>query len=247
MSISIENKVVLVTGANRGIGKAIVEAFINHGAAKVYAAVRNVESADPLVATFGDKIVPIQIDLADEASIITAAKTAKDVEILVNNAGVAGNSSIFDDKALETMAFELDINLYGLVRIARAFSPVLKSNGGGAFVQLNSVASMKTFPSLATYCASKAASYAITQALRETLAEQGTLVVSVHPGPINTDILIGTGFEEIAEPPELVADGIIEALKNDEFHLFPDTLAKQIGSAYQGFAENVILAEQTEG
>lgn len=247
MSISIENKVVLVTGANRGIGKAIVEAFINHGAAKVYAAVRNIKSAEPLVATYGEKVVPIQVDLANEESIIAAAKTAKDVEILVNNAGVSGYSSIFDDKALETLAFELDINLYGLVRIARAFSPVLKANGGGAFVQLNSVGSLKTFPSLATYCASKAASYAITQALKETLAEQGTSVVSVHPGPIKTEMLDGTGFEEIAEPPSFVADGIIEALKNGEFHLFPDTLAKQIGSAYQGFAENVILAEQSEG
>lgn len=243
MSYDVKNKTILITGANRGIGKAIVEAFINQGAAKVYAAVRNLESAQPLVATYGDKVFPIHVDLANEESIIKAANIAQDVDVVINNAGVETSAELLDDNAMETLAYELDINLYGLMRVARAFSPVLKANGGGAFVQLNSVASFKTFPVLATYCVSKAASYAVTQGLRETLAEQGTQVVSVHPGPIDTELIKGSGFEEIAEPPSLVAEGIIEALKDGEFHLYPGSMAKQIGSAYQGFSENVILAD----
>lgn len=247
MSYDIHNKTIFVTGANRGIGKAIVKEFINQGAAKVYAAVRNVESVEPLVALYGDKVVPIKVDVADEGSIIEAANAAQDVDVVINNAGVLSMSSVFDDNAMEALAFELDINLFGLMRVARAFSPVLKANGGGAFVQLNSVGSLKTVPNIATYCTSKAATYAITQALREALAEQGTHVVSVHAGPINTEMLNDTGYGAIAEPPSLVATGIINALKNGDFHLFPDSLAQQVGFAYEGFAEKVIMASVTGG
>lgn len=242
----INNKMIFITGANRGIGKAIAEEFIKQGVAKVYAAVRNVESVAPLVALYGDKVVPIKVDVADEETIIEAANAAQDVDVVINNAGVLSMSSVFDEGAMEALAFELDVNLFGLMRVARAFAPVLKANGGGAFVQLNSVGSLKTVPNIATYCTSKAACYAITQALREALVEQGTHVVSVHAGPINTEMLNDTGYGEIAEPPSLVANGIIEALKKGEFHVFPDSLARQVGSVYEGFAENVIMASVTE-
>jgi short-subunit dehydrogenase len=124
--------------------------------------------------------------------------------------------------------------------MAQAFAPVLKANGGGVFAQINSVASMKSFSNSATYCASKAAAYSITQALRELLSEQGTFVLSVHPGPIATDMSDAAGLTETAEPPALVADGMIEALKAGDFHVFPDSMAKQIGGAYKSFAENVV-------
>ncbi|MGB3614935.1 MAG: SDR family NAD(P)-dependent oxidoreductase, partial [Elainellaceae cyanobacterium] len=124
---------------------------------------------------------------------------------------------------------------------------VLKANGGGVFAQLNSVVSMKTFSNFATYSASKAAAYSITQALRELLADQGTIVLSVHPGPIATDMGDEAGLTEIAEPPTLVADGIIAALKAGNFHVFPDSMAKQIGGAYASFATNVVEASMTEG
>ncbi len=243
----VKNKTVLITGANRGIGKAITEAFLQAGAVKVYAAVRNPETVAPLVEMYGEKVVPLQLDLADPLSIKATATQASDVEIVVNNAGVLTNTRILDENAIDRLEFELDINLYGLVRIAQAFAPILKNNGGGALVQLNSVVSLRSFPNVATYSASKAASYAITQALREQLAEQGTAVISVHPGPIATELLDGTGFEEVAEPPSQVAEGIINALQKGEALLFPDSMAKQVGGAYQGFAENVILAEMAEG
>ncbi len=247
MSYDIQNKVVLVTGANRGIGKVLVETFVERGAAKVYAAVRTLDSAAPLVEQYGDRIVPILIDLADPQSIFAAAETAHDVTMIVNNAGVLRTSTPLDKHAIESIKFEMDVNVYGLMYMAQAFAPVLKANGGGAFVQLNSVVSMKAFPNFGTYSASKAASYSITQSLRDMLRDQGTMVLSVHPGPIATDMGDAAGLTAIAEPPSLVANAIITALKAGEFHVFPDTMARQIGNAYQSFAENIVEADLAEG
>lgn len=246
MSSRLEGRTILVTGANRGIGKSIVQAALSRGAAKIYAAVRRLESAEPLVAEFGDKIVPIRIDLEDPESIKSAAATATDVDIVVNNAGVLKTVNVLEDDAFEALDFEINVNVKGLMRVAQAFAPVLKANGGGALVQLNSVASIKAFADFATYSASKAASYSITQALRDKLAEQGTQVISVHPGPIATDMADSAGLGEIAEPPTVVADGIFAAFEAGEFHVFPDTMAKQFWGGYEGYAKGVVEATQTE-
>ena len=189
MTFSIENKTVLVTGANRGIGRTIVEEALNRGASKVYAAVRRLESAAPLVEEFGNRVVPVRVDVSDAASVQEAAEVASDVDVVVNNAGVLTTTNAVEADALKSLEYEFDVNVYGLVRVAQAFAPVLKANGGGALVQLNSVVSVKTFGQFTTYSASKAASYSITQGLRETLRDQGTHVVSVHPGPIKTDMI----------------------------------------------------------
>ncbi len=247
MTFSVENKTVLVTGANRGIGRTIVEEALSRGAKKVYAAVRNLDSAAPLVEEHGDRVVPIRVDLQDEDSITEAAKVASDVEVVVNNAGVLTTASAVDDHVYQSLEYELDVNVYGLVRVANAFAPVLKANGGGGFAQLNSVVSVKTFGQFVTYSASKAASYSITQGLRESLKEQGTHVVSVHPGPIKTDMIeADKDLAEVAESPTLVAKAIFDAFSNGDFHAWPDSMAKQIGSAYQSFAEAVVEADMSE-
>lgn len=247
MSFNVENKVALVTGANRGIGKSIVETLIAKGASKVYAAVRNTDSVKPLVEALGDKVVPIEIDMSKPETISAAASQAKDVELVINNAGILLNANPMAADAYDSLLKEIDVNVGGLIRMAQAFAPVLKANGGGALVQLNSVASMKNFTDFSTYSASKAAAYSITQGLKEKLEEQGTQVLSVHPGPIDTDMANNAGLGDMAEPPSLVADDIIKALSAGEFHSFPDTMAKQIWDQYKSYAKNIVEVNLMEG
>ncbi|QDV38931.1 SDR family oxidoreductase [Tautonia plasticadhaerens] len=247
MAFLVDGQTALVTGANRGIGKSIVEALIKHGANAVYAAVRDPESARPLVEAYGDRVRPVELDLTRPETISAAAGLARDVRLVVNNAGVLKAATARDDHAFESLAFELDANVFGLLRVAQAFLPVLKANGGGAFVQLNSVVSLKCFPQFSTYCASKAASYSLTQALRSLAAGDGVEILSVHPGPIATDMGHDAGLSEIAEPPGLVAEAIVAALAAGEFHVFPDSMARRIGGAYDSFAKGVIEAEMGEG
>ncbi len=236
MSYSIKDKTVLITGANRGIGKAFVDSFMEHGAARIYAAVRTVDSAFPLVEQYEDKIIPIHLDLTDTDSISAAARIAKDVQVVVNNAGVLTKTNPLDEDAISALEFEMNTNVYGLIRMARAFSPVLEANSGSVFVQINSVGSVKYFSPVATYCASKAAAYSITQALWELLGTQGTIVLSVHPGPFATDMADMLGVTKIAEPPSLVPEAVMEALQSGAFHVFPGLYASQLGEAYKEFA-----------
>lgn len=240
MGIDVKGKVALVTGANRGIGKAIVESLIKHGAAKVYAAVRDPSSAEALVKEHGARVVVVKCDLLDPASISQAAKAASDVEIVINNAGVLKVASALDASAFEALDYEFKVNVYGLLHVAQAFAPVLKKQGGGAFVQLNSVASLKAFPDFATYCASKAAAYSLTQSLASSLGAQGTHVLSVHPGPIMTDMANNAGLAEIAEPASLVGEGLVRSLKEGAFHFWPDSFARSMGQAYESFAKSVV-------
>ncbi len=243
---SVENRIALVTGANRGIGKSIVESFVKAGVTKVYAGSRNPENLNALVSQYGDRIVPQHIDYNDPATITAASEAAGDVEIVVNNAGMLNVANPLAGDAVELMQQEMDVNVYGLMRMAQAFVPALKKNGG-ALVQLNSVASMKSFADFSTYSASKAASYSITQALRDTLLDEGVHVVSVHPGPIATDMATNAGLGDFAEPADLVAQSIIAAIEKGDFHAFPDTMAKQIGEAYRSYATGVVEANIMEG
>lgn len=241
MGISIENKVALVTGANRGIGKSIVETFIQHGAKKVYLAVRNPESTKDMESEFGDKVVTVQADLTNTDSIARMAAQAQDVEVLVNNAGVLVPSTPLGENAEEALKKELYVNAFGFLRIANAFAEILEKNHG-ALVQMNSVGSIKNVLHVSTYSASKAAAYSLTQGLRDELGPKGVCVMSVHPGMIDTDMGKQAGATTAASPT-VVAEAIIDALKTGAFHVFPDDMAKQVEAAYQTYASNVIMAD----
>ncbi len=248
MSFELKGRVALVTGANRGIGKAIAESFVAHGASKVYLAVRSPDSTKELISKYGDKVVPLHVDVAQAKSIESLVQQASDVSVVVNNAGVLELEEPLSENAESALLREFTINALGLLRMAQAFYPVLEKNTvdneGSAFIQLNSVASIKNFHGLTTYSASKAAAYSITQGLRESFEPQGIQVLSVHPGPIDTDMAAQVGMD--GEPATVVSEGIISALKSGDFHLFPDSVAKEFEDLYQSYAKNMIEVELAE-
>jgi NAD(P)-dependent dehydrogenase (short-subunit alcohol dehydrogenase family) len=242
MGILIENKVALVTGANRGIGKAIVDSFMAHGAKKVYLAVRNPASTAELEAAYGERVVTIQADVSDTDSIVRLAEQTADVDVVVNNAGIGfPDSRVLDEGCEAALRKELEVNVFGLLRVAQAFVGILEQNQG-ALVQLNSVASFRDFADIATYSASKAAAYSLTQALREDLVEKGVQVISVHPGGVVTDMAKECNVSTTT-PASVVGETLVEALANGDFFLYPDPGGKMIGAAYQSFADEIVMAD----
>ncbi len=240
MTIEVRNSIALVTGANRGIGKAVTVGLLEAGVVKVYTAVRNLSSVNDLINKYGDRVVPVEFDLTRKETSDAAATIATDVNLVVSNAGVVKLSTPLDADAVESMKYQMEGNVYPLINLAQAFGPILKANGGGAFVQMNSLASIKNFLPFTGYSASKAASYSVTQGLREAWADQGTQVISVIAGPIKTDMSDAAGMSEGAPPPSVVSDGILAALKSGDFFVYPDQVAQGVAKVYESYATNVL-------
>lgn len=229
---AVEGKIILVTGGNRGIGKAIVDGFLLAGARKVYVAVRTLPPKEEENTT--NKVAYLQIDVTDMTSI--KATVQDDVEILVNSAGIL---NIGPPDSIDVLQAQMDTNVYGLMRLAQVYVPILRKNQG-TIVQMNSTSSLRCpQPTFAGYAASKAAAYMITQAL----ASDATIRVhSVHPGPIATDMVDQFNARDRAEPPQQVVDAILIALADPKAPLlvYTDTLSRSIGQSYQGFATGVV-------
>src|SRR5271165_2659567 len=166
--MKVAGSIALVTGANRGLGLAFARVLKEMGAAKVYAAARNPE------AVTLDGVVPLKLDVTSDEDAAAAASAATDVNLLVNNAGIARPGGFLTDGAVEAAREQFEVNFVGPLRMARAFAPVLAKNGGGAIINVLSVASWMNGPGLATYGASKSAAWALTNGLRIELAQQGT-------------------------------------------------------------------------
>lgn len=232
MSFPVKDKIALVTGANRGIGEAIVQALVEAGAAKVYAAARQLSDLTPLIARLGPKVVPIQLDITNEAQILAATAKATDLQLLVNNAGVAAHiGGVFTDPEwLVAGRQEMEVNFFGTFRMTQAFAPILAANGGGAVVNIGSVASLVNFPLFVAYSASKAATHSITQAARILLKAQGTQVFGVYPGPIDTRMAAQVPFEKVS--PAHAAQAILKGLDAGIEEIFPDPMSEGMGSLY---------------
>ena len=230
MKISIKDKVALVSGSNRGIGKAITEALLENGAKKVYAGARNVESLNELKAKYGERLVPVELDVTKDATIARVAETAQDVEILVNNAGVLVPGNFTNGNLLESMQANFDVNVWGLVKLTNALFSSIKSRESGAIVCVSSVVGLANMPVATTYSASKAAVHSIIQGLRGELKGSNILVAGVYPGPIDTDM--AKGFEMDKDSPENVAKNVINAIENGVEDIFPDVMSEQVGAGY---------------
>jgi NAD(P)-dependent dehydrogenase (short-subunit alcohol dehydrogenase family) len=222
----VQNAVVMVTGANRGIGRAYVEALVKAGAKKVYATARQLDSLKDVVAIAPDQIVPLALDVTQVDQVEAVAQQATDVEILINNAGVLGSGGLFISDSIKTAQWEMDTNVFGTLYMVRTFAPILKQNGGGAIVNMLSIASIVNVPLFSSYSASKAALHSLTQGIRSELAQQGTQVIGVYPGPVDTAMAEGVPLDK-ADPID-VANVVLQAIVAGEEEVYPDPVAHNV-------------------
>lgn len=223
--MKIDGAVALVTGANRGIGLAFSRALLDRGAAKVYAGVRRPEDFDV------PGLEPLRLDVTDHRQVEQAAAAASDVNIVINNAGIEAGPSLMDG-SFEGARREMEVNYLGTWAVSRAFAPALAANGGGALVNMLSVASWRANRRFPSYSASKAAEWSLTNALRLGLREQGTLVVGVHVAYVDTDATAAVEAPKVA--PLEVAVKTLDAIASDEPEVLVDDVARRVRAALSG-------------
>jgi NAD(P)-dependent dehydrogenase (short-subunit alcohol dehydrogenase family) len=224
----VAGSVVLVTGANRGVGRSLVEALLGRGVARVYATARNVAALAPVESLDPERIVSLEIDITREEQIRAAVTVADDVTLLINNAGIlipgaaieAGRSNLLE---------HLKTNFLGTYEMIRQFAPVLERSEG-TILNIMSLQSMAGSMGLDGYSASKAAIYSLTQSLRPALAERGVQISGAYPGGIDTDML--SGLDAPKSSPQIVAQGILDGLEAGEREIFPDPVARLLGDIW---------------
>ncbi|GAA3290697.1 SDR family oxidoreductase [Dactylosporangium vinaceum] len=234
----IDGSVALVTGANRGIGLAIVRALLDRGAAKVYAAVRDPQTVAALREQYGARVVALRMDVTDGHQVAEAARAATDVDLLVNNAGAFQPTDLTDDAVVAVARREMEVNYFGVLRMVHGFADTLARHGG-AIVNVGSVAGLSNVPLQPTYSASKAAQHSLTQAARAVLAGRGVRVHGAYPGPVDTDMTkdLPPQFEKAS--PEAVAAAILDGLEAGHDDIFPDAFAAALGEQFQASPKTV--------
>lgn len=218
--MKLQDATVFITGANRGLGLAFARHALERGARKVYAAARDVSS----VTLPG--VVPVALDVTNPAQVAAAARDCGDVTLVVNNAGTASVKGLLDADSIAVTGQMMESNVYGLLRVSQAFAPVLAANGGGALLNVLSVSSWLSAPVLAAYSVSKAAAWSATNGLRNELRGQGTQVLGLHVGFIDTDLTRGFDAPKLA--PDFVVARAFAALENGESEVAIDEWTQQI-------------------
>jgi short-subunit dehydrogenase len=225
----IEGAVALVTGANRGIGRALTEALLERGAAKVYATARDPEALANLPQRFGARVRTLRLDVTSGEQVAEVARIASDVDLLVNNAGVAEASELLGDGVVEQARREIEVNYLGPMRLLQAFAGTLATHDG-AIVNIGSAAGLTNVPLLPTYSASKAALHSLTQAARAILAGRGVTVFGVYAGPVDTDMIRSMPLEKT--PAADVANAILDGIERGEDDIFPDPFSAAFGAQF---------------
>jgi NAD(P)-dependent dehydrogenase (short-subunit alcohol dehydrogenase family) len=222
--MSIAGKTVLITGASRGIGQALVDEALRRGAERVYAAARRPASHPD------ERVTPLRMDVTDATQVRAAAERVGSLDILVNNAGLALFEGLGDRATLER---HLAVNLFGTYAVTEAFRPAL-TRSGGAVVNNLSLNSLAPLPALAAYSVSKAAAFSLTQSLRTSLAEHGVRVHAVLTGPTDTDMVRDLDIPKAS--PQSVARAIFDAVDRGEEDIFPDPLAESLADGWRNGA-----------
>jgi NAD(P)-dependent dehydrogenase (short-subunit alcohol dehydrogenase family) len=238
--MEISGCTAVVTGANRGIGRALVEALLARDAAKVYAAVRNRDSMEDLAAR-DPRVVPVTLDLTDHEQIARAAEQAADATLLINN---GGSLNFADPLTGDLGAIHTDIvtNFIGPLVTARQFVPVLERNGGGAIVNVLSLVVFGSVPAMGGYSASKAAAASVTQALRAKVAERKITVHGVFPGAVDTDMIRDFPIPKTSAAD--VATAILDGVETGDENIFPDPMAQ---GGYKAWREDPAAFERQMG
>lgn len=223
--MKLNGATVLVTGANRGLGRALVRRLHDAGCKKIYAAARQLESLP-------DAANPVQLDITDPDQVAAAARACGDVDLLINNAGIARFTPLLGFPTVENARAEMETNYFGTLAMCRAFAPVLKHNGGGALVNILSVASWVNVPMQGSYCASKSAEWSLTKAMRFELRQQGTLVAGVYAGYIDTDMTAALTAAKTS--PDEIVDRILAGIENGDEEILADERARTLRAELLG-------------
>lgn len=221
--MEIRGSVALVTGANRGLGAACCRALLEAGAATVYAGAR-----DPGSVSI-DGVIPIRLDITAPADVDAAVARCNDIDLLINNAGITTGTGMFADETMDNARREFETNVFGPLAMSRAFAPTLAENGGGAIVNVLSVLSWFASPNTALYCAAKAASWSLTNALRQELLAQHTQVLALHVGFMDTDMT--AGVEAPKASPDDVARQTLDGLESGAFEVLADEVSRRVRGA----------------
>jgi NAD(P)-dependent dehydrogenase (short-subunit alcohol dehydrogenase family) len=220
--MQIAEKTVLITGANRGVGEALVREALNRGAKRVFAGTRGA------LPNTNPRVTALTLDVTKASQIQRAVGQVTDLDVLINNAGIGVSDDLTD---LDVIQKHLDVNLLGLLRITQAFSPLL-TRSKGAIVNILSVTSVAPFPVIPGYSISKAAALSLTQSLRALLKRQGVSVYAVLPGTIDTDM--SRGFDIPKVSPESAAEGIFDGVEEGEEDIFPDPTSRTLADGWRG-------------
>jgi NAD(P)-dependent dehydrogenase (short-subunit alcohol dehydrogenase family) len=226
--MTIEDTAILVTGANRGIGQALVEEALRRGARRVYAGTRQ-----PLIHP-DERVTPLTLDVTNAAQIRAAVESVESLDMLINNAGLGLYADLSDRAALEQ---HLAVNLFGTYDTTHAFLPLL-TRSGGAIVNVLSLAALAAVPLDPTYSMSKAAAFSLTQSLRAALAGRGVTVHAALPGPIDTDM--GPRIDIPKASPESVARAILDAVENGDEDIFPDPVSQSMADGWRNSASKAL-------
>ncbi len=218
--MDLKNAVVLITGANRGLGLAFAREALARGARKVYAGVR-----DPSTVTLAG-VEAIKLDVTNPQDVAAAAAHASDVTLVINNAGIAAIGGFMAEGSIESAQRHLDTNLFGSLRVAQAFAPVLAANGGGALLNVLSIASWVNGPLLGVYAMSKSAAWAMTNGLRNDLRVQKTQVLGLHMGFVDTDLT--KGIDGPKSTPESIVSQAFDGLEAGAEEVLADDRTRQV-------------------
>lgn len=227
--MQIKDSVALVTGANRGIGRAFVDALLERGAARVYAAAREPASLAAAGRLDPRRVRAITLDVRSPADARAAAELAQDVTLLINNAGVLTLGGLAD-VPLDAVRDNMETNFFGTLNVINAFIPTLERRKG-AIVNMLTLVALASMPGLAAYNASKAAGLSLTQSFRADLAKRGIAVHGVFPGAVDTDMI--RAFEMPKTPAADVARATLDGIEAGEEDIFPDPMSRQLYSAWR--------------